>query len=144
MKALRVFFAAVLLALAFILEFWLGSIGVFINFALAALIAFAFLFDVFELIFLILIVLLMMNWQPAPSVELALFVGLPLVAYFFHKFSTWEAWLGNLSGIGLAVIIFYLALGPRLIVSGAFLLDLFTCLVFGGAVFALLNRRENR
>lgn len=142
----RFLIAFLFLALAAVLQFWFASFGVFINFIFAALIAFAFLFDILDVIFFILLAIFIMNWQPAFSWELLIFGLVPLAAYLLHQNSSYEVWAANLASIFLGLLIMYLVIAPRLFLSDwkTFFIDLVVCLVFGGIIFGALNRREAR
>ena len=143
---MRFILACLFLALSFVLQFWFASFGIFINFIFAALIALAFLFDFWDVLFFVLVAVFVVNWQPALSSELIVFALIPFAAYLIHTYSNWEAWVANLACIVLGLLILYLASAPHLFLaeSGAFFIDLFACLIFGGIVFSALNRREGR
>lgn len=143
---MRFILAFLFLALAFVLQFWFGSFGVFINFIFAALIAFAFLFDFWDVLFFVLVAVFVVNWKPALSWELFVFAVIPFAAYLLHAYSNWEAWVANLASIVLGLLIFYITTAPRLFIanSGVFFVDLFACLIFGSIIFGALNRREGR
>ncbi len=143
---MRFILACLFLALAFVMQFWFASFGVFINFIFAALIAFAFLFDFWDLLFFVLAAIFVINWQPAFSWELFIFAAVPFAAYILHNYTTWEAWVANLASIVLGLLILYISIAPRLFLANlsTFFVDLFACLIFGSIIFGALNRRENR
>lgn len=138
--------AFLFLALAFVLQFWLASAGIFINFIFAALIAFAMLFDIWDVVVFVLLAMLVINWQPAWSPELVLFAILPLAAWALHRYSAWEGWALNLATIAAGLLVLYLALAPgQFLVNGKlFLADLVVSCLFGAVIFAALNRRDGR
>jgi len=129
--------------LACVLQFWFASLGIAVNLILAALIALAFLFGIWEVVFFTVLALFIINWQPAFGEEIVLFGVLPLAAYASHRLFSWEAWAGSLVAIAAGLVITYGALEPEIFFArpGAFLLDLIGSLLFGAAVFAVLNRR---
>lgn len=132
----------IILGIAFVLEFWLGSAGIHVVLVLATLIGFAFLFDLAELIFFVLFAVFIINWQPTVSTGIIVFMVIPIVAYIFRKSVPWQGWLGNLIAIFLGFFLLYLFLSPTFILlnPGAFFLDLVISLAFGEAVFFLLNQ----
>jgi hypothetical protein len=140
----RLIIAILILFLACGLQFLLGTAGVFINFILAALIAFAFFFDIFEMVVFILFAVFVINWQPAFSIELALFVLVPLAALAFHKFFAWSAWAGIPVMIIGGFLVLYLSVAPHAIVTNfpAFIFDLIGSLLFGELVLVALKRAE--
>jgi hypothetical protein len=136
--------AILFLLLAFGLQFFFASTGIFINFILAVLVAFAFCFDFWELIIFILAAVFVINWQPALSWEIVLFALLPLAAYTArYLWRTWSAWIANLGATALAIIILYAAISPQMITGDwhGLALDLFGSLVFGQITFLALNGR---
>lgn len=143
---MRFIVAFLFLALAFVMQFWLASFGVFVNFILAALIAFAFLFGIGDLIFFILLAIFVVNWQPAWSLEIGLFAAIPLAAYALHRYTDWEAWAANSFALIAGLFILYLTVAPSRFLSDwkIFLVDLAASFILGTAIFAALNRRENR
>lgn len=142
----RFILALLFLTLAFVMQFWFASFGLFINFILAALITLSFLFDIWDVLFFILAAIFIVNWQPAFSVEIVLFAALPLAAFFINRYSSSEPWAANLACIFFGLLILYLASAPSLFLAEwkIFLTDLVSCLIFGSIVFSALNRRENR
>lgn len=143
---MRFILALLFLILAFVMQFWFASFGVFINFILTALITLAFLFDIWDVIFFILAAVFIINWQPAFGVEIFLLAALPLAAYLFNRYSASEPWAANIASIFCGLLIFYLAIAPKIFFAEwkIFLIDLFASIIFGSIVFIALNRRENR
>jgi hypothetical protein len=139
---IRFILAILILLLACGLQFWFASAEVFINFILAALIVFAFYCDIWELIVFVLFAILIVNWQPAVSVDIIIFGIIPIAAFTFHKIFAWT--LG--AGIPVAIIggflILYLLIAPAALIPGweQFFIDLLGGLLFGGAVFFAFDR----
>jgi hypothetical protein len=142
----RFILALLFLTLAFVMQFWFASFGVFIDFILATLITLSFLFDIWDVLFFILAAIFIVNWQPALSIEIMLFAALPLAAFLVNRHTSSEPWAANLASICLGLVILYLAAAPSLFFAEwkIFLTDLVSCLIFGSIVFTALNRRENR
>jgi hypothetical protein len=140
----RLIIAILILFLACGLQFLLGSAGVFINFILATLIAFAFFFDFFEMAVFILFAIFVVNWQPSFSVAIALFVLIPLAAFLFHKFFAWSAWAGIPAMIVGGFLVLYLAVAPHMIVTNfsEFILDVIVSLLFGELVLVAFKKAE--
>lgn len=140
---LRSLLAILILLLACTLQFWFGAAGVFVNFILAALIVFAFFFDIWELLVFVLFAVLVINWSPAVSGDIIVFAILPVAAYAFHKVFTWTAWAAVPVAIVVGFLLLYLAIAPAVLLPHweSFLADLFGGLVFGGVVFLLLQSR---
>jgi hypothetical protein len=143
---MRFILALLYLTLAFVMQFWFASFGVFINFIFVALIAFGFLFDIWDVLFFTLAAVFVINWQPALSWELFVFTAIPIAAYFLHNYSTWEPWIANLATIVLGLLVLYLVAAPQFFIAnlGPLSADLFAGLIFGSVIYGSLNRREAR
>jgi hypothetical protein len=139
---LRFILAILILLLACSFQFWFASAGMFINFILAALIVFAFFFDIWELLVFVLFAVFVVNWSPAPSVDIIVFGIIPLAAYAFHKVFAWTLWTAIPVAIICGFLLLYLAIAPAAFLGNweVFLKDLFGGLVFGGLVFLILDR----
>ena len=139
---LRSILAVLILLLACALQFWFASSNVFINFILAALIVFAFFFDIWELLIYILFAILVINWQPGLSIDIFVFGIIPIAAYAFHKALGWTI----LAAVPIAIIcgffLLYLALAPTAFFAywKLFFVDLLGGLLFGVLVSFVLDR----
>jgi hypothetical protein len=140
----RLIVAILVLFLACGLQFLLGSAGVFVNLILTSLISFAFFFDFFEMAVFVLFAIFVVNWQPAFSVEIALFIAIPFAAFAFHKFFAWSAWAAIPVMIVGGFFVFYLVVAPGAFFANfpVFVLDLLGSLIFGGLVFVALKKAE--
>jgi hypothetical protein len=139
---LKFFLAIFILLLALSLQFWFGSVGVFINFTLAILMVFAFSMDLWELLVFILFSIYVINWQPAMSVEIGVFAIIPLVAYGFRMIFPWKPWAAIPAAILCGYFILYIFVAPRTFLGNweGFLMDLFGSLVFAGLALLALDR----
>jgi hypothetical protein len=119
--------AVLLLALA--LELLFASAGWYVTLALAVLIAFASIFDFWELLLFDLFAVLAINWQPAPSISIVAFALIPVAAYFFRITISSEPWIEVLAAIVVGFTIFYFISAPSNFLSDLprFLLDVFVC-----------------
>ena len=89
--------AFLLVVIGILLQLLIGDErGGWFNFALAALIALSFFCTFFEIFFLTLFALLVLNWQPGISFELIVFGIVPVGSFFFKKFIPLEPWVANL------------------------------------------------
>jgi len=103
-----------ILILAFFLQFYFGdSVGIWINFVLAALISAAFFVSFPELLVLILAAILVLNWQPVFSFELLIFALIPVVSFYFHKLISLRWWLSTPAMIFPGVVALYLFFGEQ-------------------------------
>jgi hypothetical protein len=129
------------LLLALFAEIALASVGLHFSLALAALIAFAFILDFWELLILDLVAVFILNWQPAPSAALIAFALVPVLAFAFYKLTHWHGWTGVLVAVIVGFLIFYIAAAPSLFIRNSllFALDLVMGLLVGEAVLAGLN-----
>jgi len=132
----------ILLFIALLLQFFFARAGIFINFSFAAIISFAFVFEFWELAFLTLLTVFILNWQPAPSVEILVFALVPIAVHFLHPLFHWQIWLENCIAIVLGFLVLYLAAAPSgfLAHSPAFLLDLAGGLITGALTLFPLYR----
>lgn len=133
------FFVAILvLAFGVTLQLFAGNtFGIWINFALAALITAAFFVSFLELVVLILFSVFMLNWQPGFSFELLVFSLLPLAVYFAHKLLPFKPWLGSLVAVITCLICFYLLVSPWSLIEAPNILfiDIVFVLMFSAASF---------
>ena len=143
---LRFILALLILLLACALQFWFAAAGVFVNFILAALIVFAFSFDIWELLVFILFAIFVINWQPAASVDIFMFGIVPIAAYAFHKVFAWTPWLAAPVAIVCGFFLLYLSVAPGAFFMNweSFFIDLVGGLVFGGLVFFTLDRLKTK
>lgn len=140
----RFVIAILILLLACGLQFLFASAGVFINLILAALVAFAFFFDFFEVAVLVLFATLVVNWQPAFSIEIMLFILIPLVAFAVCTFFSLTPSIGIPAVIAGGFLVLYLAAAPGAFIGNLsiFALDLIVSLLFGELVLAALKKAE--
>jgi hypothetical protein len=138
--------AVILLLLACWLQFWFAGLGVSINVIFATLIVCAFFFDIWELVALILVGMLIINWQPALSLELILFALIPLAAFALHHFFDSQPWIAAPVGIICGLLILYVAIAPEIFLPHfiVFCEDVFGSLVWGVVVYSALARLKNK
>ena len=138
----RFILALLILLLACALQFWFASAGVFVNFILAALIVFAFFFDVWELVVFVLAAVLIVNWEPAISLDIIVFALIPPAAFIFHKTFAFAPWIAMPASIVAGFAVLYLAIAPASFGAraGLFGTDVLGGLVFAALVFATLER----
>ncbi|HEX4103898.1 MAG TPA: hypothetical protein VHZ04_00235 [Candidatus Paceibacterota bacterium] len=134
-----------LLFIAFLLQFFLATAGIFMNFFFAALIAFAFLFTFWELVVLVLMAVFIVNWQPGVSVEIVTFAFYPIAVFFARGLVHMQSWFKNLIAVFIGLFILYVTLAGRTFLyhPQAFLVDLLGGLLFGSVTFFLLRREGN-
>ncbi len=140
----RVLAAIFILLIACVLQFWLASAGVFLDLILAALVVDAFLFSFLELIAFVLFGVFAVNWAPGPSVALATFAAIPLLAYLFRRLFAWTPWAGVPLATAGGLVLFYLASAPGMFraAPGAVALDLAGSLLFGMCALWAVDRAE--
>jgi hypothetical protein len=111
------------------------------NFVLVALFVSAFFLDISQLLFLVSVGVLILNWQPALSFEIVLFAFLPFAVFTVKRFLPWRAWLSNLVTVLCGLLVFYASIHARLIFEnlGAFLGAIFVSLFFGVVLFQALH-----
>ena len=144
---LRTILAFLVLIFACVIQSWFFLVGIFTNIILATLIAFAFFFDLEELLIFILFAVFIINWQPAVSVEVGMFVVIPIAAYMGQRFFALITWVALPAAIIAGFLLFYLAVAPGILITNwqGFFVDLFGGLVFGNLVaYALLYRNRSR
>ena len=135
---IRTFIAGlVILLIALVLQFWFAAAGIFLDLSFATLISFAFIFEFWELLFLVLFAAFVINWQPAVSAEILVFALFPVVAYGIRKALTWESWFAAPVAIVVGFLALYLIAAPGMFFTRLplFLLDLAAGLGFGALVF---------
>ncbi len=138
----KLFAAFFLVIIGMLLELLIGdSTGVWLNFALAALIALSFFCTFFEILFLTLFVLLVLNWQPGISLELIVFGAIPVGSFFLRKFIPLEPWAENMFFTCAGIILFYSLFGIHIIghYPALFLGDLAASLLYSVGVFRAMS-----
>jgi hypothetical protein len=143
---MRLITAFLILVLAAAIQFWLSGAGIFLNLIFAALIVFAFFFDFWEMALFVLLGVLVVNWQPAPSTEIFLFALIPLIVFALHGVFRSERWATVPIAIVCGLLIFYAVTAPHFLLSNpvAFLEDLFGSLIAGELVFWMMGRITKR
>jgi hypothetical protein len=121
------------LAIAFLLQLWFPVSGIRGDFVLAALIAFAFIYNFWEVVFFSLFAAFVVNWQPVLSVGLLIFALIPLVVFVLHRLLRWEPWMGIAVSTASGIFLFYAVTAPMMIVPnlGALVEDVIACVIFG-------------
>ena len=123
--------SVILVAIA--IQSFLASVGIYLNLALAALIALALIFDFWELLFADLLAVFVMNWQPAPSLTLIVFFLIPVAVFFSKHVFRWQLWIHALIAVFFGFVLFYIVASPETVLSNLKhgLLD-----IFAGALLA--------
>jgi hypothetical protein len=138
---MRFFSGLIVLCIAIFLQFQLATAGIHFDFVIAILIAFAFIFEFLELLFFILMGILLVNWQPAPSVALVALALIPILVYAIRKLFHAEPWLGNLVALSLGLFALYLIASPSFLAAHVliFFEDLIVVLAAGELAFFALH-----
>ncbi len=77
------------------------------DFALATLITLAFYFGSLEVLFLSLLSAIILNWQPAISLEIFLLIALPLLVSATKRYFLWRVEINHFLAIISAFLVFY-------------------------------------
>jgi hypothetical protein len=131
----------VILAFSLFLQFQLAGFGLWFNLALAVLIAAAFIFDFWELVFLDLFAVFLLNWEPAPTLTLITFALIPIAAFLSKKVIRWESWIHAFVALAVGFLLFYLIIDAHFFTSHliTFVTDLIVGLLVGELVFLALS-----
>lgn len=138
----RVIAAFFLVVIGIIFQLFAGDArGVWFNFALAALISLSFFLDFFEILFLTLLTLLALNWQPGISFEFIIFGALPIGSFLLRKFLPFEPWAGSMLLSCAGIIFFYALFGIHVITRNPalFLGDILASLAYSAVVFKAMT-----
>lgn len=132
----------IMLVITLALQAWFATSGIFLNFSFAALISFAFVFEFWELLLLVLLAVFVVNWQPAVSVEILVFALYPVAVYFFRKMLMVQHWVVAPAMIVIGFLVLYLFVAPRMLFADlpSFLLDVASGLVIGALIFFPIRR----
>ena len=143
---MRLTIALLILILASGVQFWLAGGGIFFNLIFAALIVFAFFFDFWEMALFVLFGVLVINWQPAMSMEIFLFAFLPLLTFAFHNVFRSQRWATIPIALACELFIFYIVVAPQFLWNNpaTFFEDLSGILVAGVLVFLALRHVSER
>ena len=136
----KFFTGLIILFIAFLLQFWLASMGWYTDLSYAALISFAFVFGFWELLVLDLIAVFVLNWQPGVSVLILVFALYPIAIYFLRNILHWQVWLQDLCAIVVGFLVLYLSVVHGLPHVDAFLADLAGGMLFGFLISSPLHR----
>ncbi|OGM90233.1 hypothetical protein A3J77_00220 [Candidatus Wolfebacteria bacterium RBG_13_41_7] len=125
--------------LSFIQSCGFSVFGIVPNLALAAVVASAFFAaDLFEGIFLVLLSALILKFGSGFESGILAFALIGAAAVVMAKFIPWRYFVGNLTAIIVAVLLFYAFLNPELILSLVFVKELFLDIVASSLIFAFL------
>ncbi len=142
MNAVRLAAGILFIAVAITFQFALGDAGgIWINFALACLIALAFTLDFKELLFAVLFAAYCINWQPGISPELLFFILLPLAIFLLRKSLPLEPWIGSMFLVCAGILLFYSVFGPALLIRSfpLVLADTAVSLLYSALVFKTMT-----
>ena len=130
-----------LLLVTLFIQIFLGASGIYLNIALAALVAFAFTLDLLELLVLDLIAVFILNWQPASSAALVAFALIPIGAYSFRRLTYLHGWVATAAAVVAGFLVFYIIGAPRELLHNTlgFFEDLVAGLAAGELVFFLVH-----
>ena len=141
----KLLIALLLVVLGTFLQIIVGNAsGLWINFALAALITAAFFVTVLELAPLVLFSIFALSWQPAFSFELLIFGLLPFAVSLARRLFPFEPWITNFLSLCASLFIFNLAFGTDLffVEPHVFIWDFVASLIFGGIAFWCFSWRK--
>lgn len=119
------------------LQLWFAPGGVRGDFALAAMIVFAFLFDLWPLVLFSLFGVFLLNPSLHPSLAALMLIVVPLSVFFFRKRFSLDPWLGVPISILLGIGIFYVVIAPFAVLYffWPLVLDIAVCALFGEVVW---------
>ena len=137
---LKFFAGLFILFIALFAQFWFASIGWYFDLSFAALISFALLFDLWELIALVCVAVFIVNWQPGASPEILVFGLYPIALYFSKHIVHWQLWLENLAAIALGFFLLYAVGAHGAINWRLFGTDTAAGMLFGALLFTPLYR----
>ncbi len=84
---------------------------------LAMAVVFGLVFSLGETLFLSAFAAWVLNWRPVPAPELAVLVGIAIIAYFGRYFMPWQRWLSLLILTLGGTLLLYLAASPSLLAA---------------------------
>ena len=134
--------AGLLLLIGLAIEIGMQAIsGISLALAWAALFAAAFFVNIGELLLLVIFAAGMLNWLPASSFILALFILAPLAAFGIRQSLQLKPFFGMLCSLVVSMIALYGTFGFDFVLSrpGIAALDLVASLAFGVVAFLLLD-----
>ncbi|OGZ52819.1 MAG: hypothetical protein A3B25_01025 [Candidatus Ryanbacteria bacterium RIFCSPLOWO2_01_FULL_48_26] len=134
--------ALFLVIIGTLLQLFIGDVkGAWFNFTLAALITLSFFCSFFEILFLTLFALLVLNWQPGISLELIIFGVMPIGAFFLRKLLPLEPLVGSILLSCAGIIVLYILFGIHIITNNPvlFLSDIVMSLAYSAVVFKTMS-----
>ena len=116
----------VMTLIALTLELVLARAGIHVDLAFAALISFALVLSLPELLILILISVLVLNWQPGVTAEMLVLAVYPLAVHGLRRFFHVGHWIENALAVLVGVVVLYVIVAPGAIIEypRLFLIDL--------------------
>jgi len=130
----------VVLFIALVLQFWFASFGWYLDLAFAAVISFAFIFDFWPFMVLLLAAVFILNWKPTASIEILVFALYPIAAHFSRSLLHWATWLVNVFAIFAGFLILYLVAGHGTLRPAFFIPDVVAGMLFGAISLLLLHQ----
>lgn len=115
------------------------------DFVLVVLLTSAFFLSFLELVFVILLSTLAINWQPTLSYEILILIFWPIAVYFLNRFFPGKAWFNSVITTILGIFILYAPVVFRNFFDSFSLiaLDVLVCLVFGFVIFNLFEKLKD-
>ncbi len=115
--------------------------GIWINFALAALVVSALFLEILEIIPMIFFSVFLLNWQPLPSWEFLILALAVLGTFKLRDFFPWQSWLSATVFIFSAVLVLYLFFGLKVVAyqPAIFAADIFASVLFGVLAFKTIG-----
>ena len=131
----------VIVLIVLVLQFQFVAGGVRLNPALAVLIAFAFTFELFDLILIDLLAVFLINWRPGINPALIAFALIPLIVFAIRKLIPTDPWLGATIAIVCGLFAWHLVVAPSFFLAsfGFFVVDLIVGLAVGELSFFLVS-----
>ena len=130
----------IILFIGLVLQFWFASSGWQFDLSFAALISLAFVFDIWQLLTLVLLAVFVVNWQPAASVEIVFFALYPVAVHFTRHAVNWHVWLQDIAAVALGALLMHLIVGHGVLHLRGFIPDLTAMALFGALSLAPLYR----
>ena len=140
----KFFLGILIFVAALVLQFFAASFGFSFDLAFATVIALAFMLDFAELLPIVLLDALILNWQPALSPTIVVYLVFPILAFGLCRIFPWESWIAIPSAVvvGTLVAVFSAGAGIAAIGIGTVLGDVITSMIWALVPYGMMKSRK--
>lgn len=130
-------FTILALILAVVLQFrFQGWFGYSPDLVLALMVAASFFLPFVEFLFLVVLGAWLLNWQPVLGYEMVAMMALPILVFWARRFLPGKLYFSLGLATFLVLILFYIPVGPSVILNGWLVFESFALSLFFGLLIS--------